>query len=312
MRYEDIVNTIAKQIAEVAEDYAPDKTVVVCPERIFVDDYLPIEEQFQTSMNMMPVGEDDPNQPPFHDKIFVVIKFGGGQKNMAISNSIITIQVLSENNDFMAARDILDGFTSEVNFKYVDVEDIDGNVLGGMVQAYFTPEVIASQEAVYTGFRALLSCRGFVRVPEPGYMFVTSIIVNSPDGEDWEIPFIDLRYNYTAQADPQAFAGYGGKTMALNRQTTEVITFSTYLQAGVDSEGQPYSNAAFSEYVLATRSEMNAKYRIRMKTNLVDADNQEFLIEDDYYVLSGISYAQELGDMSAWTLSFAKAKLTEE
>ena len=294
MSYESLINIIVKQIGKVAEKYAPDKDVVVCPERIFVDDYLPKEEQYVAVNGQLPsLDQDDPNEPPYADKVFVVVKLGSGQKNMAVSNSIVTIQVLSENNDFVAARDILDSFSSEYNFKYED----------GIVQAYFTPEVAASQESIYTGFRALLSIRGFVRVPEEGFAFADAMYVTVGEyGIRSRIPFMNYSYNYTAQPDPQAFAGTQGQTMALNRQSTETVSFSTYLQFG---QNAPYND--FSHAVLEARNHLNRKVRIEVRSNLDDVT-----LIDEWFVLSGIHYEQELGDMAPWLISFTRAKMIED
>jgi len=252
--------------------------------------------------------QDNPNDPPYKDKIFFVLKMGSGQANMAVSNSTVTIQVLSENNDFIDAHDILDAFVADVNFKYQDAEDVDGNVIGGMVQAYFTPEISMSQESVYTGFRSLMSIRGFVRLPSNGFAFAMAIEVTYGDGVTAKVPFFHYNYNYATQTDPQAFAGSNGSTMALNRQSTEVISFNTYMQIGSEDEAL----AGFYKAILGARKQMNAKFNVKVLSNVKDEHDEFIPLDDDWFVLCGINYEQELGDIAPWVLSFAKAKRAED
>ena len=295
MTYEETINVIVRQISEVAKEFAPDKTVVVCPERIFVDDYLPKEEQYVAHNHELPsLDADDPNEPPYYDKIFIVVKLGSGQKNMALSNSVATIQVLSENNDFLAARDILDAFTSKYNFQYEN----------GIVQAYFTPEISSSQESVYTGFRALMSVRGFVRIPTDGFAFVTKLYITVGDAEERQVlPFLNISYNYSAQPDPQAFAGYNGQALSLNRQSTEVVSFSTYLRFSDADPGM----RALSEAILNARNDMNKKFKI-IGASAIPSIN----LVEGWFVLASIHYDQDLGDMAPWVLGFARAKEVED
>ena len=300
MTYEQIYEVIAKQIKKIAEGVSEDYSFVICPERIFVDDY--VQQKAEAMESSDAILEDEPNETMFGKTIFIVIKLGGGQRNMAISNNDITIQVLSEENDFEVARQILNEFVGQYNFQYKD----------GMAQAYFNPEMSTSMDAIYTGFRALLSIRGFIRIPQEGFIFVTKVEIGFEDDDgneiEYEIPFINLHYNYSAQLDPQAFAGYSGKTMALARQSTQVVQFATYLIYKEGSEGLADANA-FSLAVMRAANHMNKKFRITMTTQngiTITGEN------DNYFVLNSLDYAQELADMSTWNLSFAMAKSAED
>lgn len=300
MTYEEIYATIAKQIKKIAEGVSEDYTFVICPERIFVDDY--VQQKAEALENADVVLEDEPNYTFFSHTIFIVVKLGGGQRNMAVSNNDISIHVLSEENDFEIARQILNEFVGEYNFKYKD----------GLAQAYFNPEMSTSMDAVYTGFRALLSIRGFIRIPQDGFIFVTEVGIGFEDDDgneiEYKVPFINLHYNYGAQLDPQAFAGYGGKTMALARQSTQVVQFATYLIYKEGDEGFADANA-FSLAVMRAANHMNKKFRITMTTqNGITITDPN----DNYFVLNALDYAQELADMSTWSLSFAMAKSAED
>ena len=331
---EQIVNAIQKDIQSVLTDiqnegeFYDDYTVIVCPERIFFDDYLPKEQEYYERNHELPEfqynpeGEPygiSPNESPYHNTVFVVVKMGTGQSNMAISNSNVTIEVLSEENDFMFAREILDRYVTKFNFKY------DSDI--GMVQAFFRPEMSTSQESIYAGFRALLSIRGFVRVIENGFIFVENIAI-SVVGDSGDnavlIPFMSLSYSHTAQPDPQAFAGFLGRTKALNRQSTQIVTFETYMQTGNED-----FNDLCREFILA-QTQINKKFHIRLLTNIPAPDDitdplseisstvgingesiSRVAVIDDYFVLTSLTYNQELGDMSTWAVSFTSALETE-
>lgn len=313
-----INDAISKEIGEIVErlDLPEDYTVVVCPERIFMDDYLPKENEYYLKRSEMPFDDyDSPNESPYRNHIFVVVKMGTGQRNEAVSESSVTLQVLSEQDDFLIARTILDQFIAEYNFKLT---------ADGFVQAYFNPEVIASQETVYTGFRALMTTRGFIRVPEPGVVFVTGVIISIDGGETYfRIPYMGLRYNHNAQPDPQAFAGTMGNTMTMNRQASQTISFDTYLTQS--SEKTPLD--AFSSKVFLADRHINAIFDIALVTNvdpedaydedsvmspIVDGEDTDLVvIGKGQYRLVSASYSQDLGDMSTWSLTFSRATREE-
>ena len=300
MTYEEIYATIAKQMKGIAEEVSEDYTFIICPERIFVEDYQ--QQKIEAMESNHAILEDEPNDTFFSHTIFIVIKLGGGQRNMAVSNNDITIQVLSEENDFEIARQILNEFVGQYNFQYKD----------GLAQAYFNPEMSTSMDAVYTGFRALLSIRGFIRIPQDGFIFITKMDISFDDDDgneiNYRIPFINLHYNYSAQVDPQAFAGFKGRTMALARQSTQVVQFATYLIYKEGDEAFADANA-FSLAIMRSSNHMNKKYRITMKTqNGITMTGPE----DNYFILNAFDYAQELADMSACNLSFAMAKSVED
>jgi hypothetical protein len=269
----EITNIIAKQIGEVAKTAATDYDVIVCPERIFMDDYLPEEERYLQTMGEMPsLDVDSPQELPYKNTIFVVIKMGSGQANMGVANYSCTLQVLSEADDFVAARQLLDSFIAEYNFEYID----------GIVQSYFTPDMGGSQESVYTGFRALMSCRGNIRVPEEGVAFITDVLVSLDGRYFFELPFLNVMYNHACQPDPQAFAGTKGRTMALNRQSTQTITFDAYLwNKGVydgtesDIKTTDWWLDLFSKNIIEAHSDMNKKFCLMVRTPFKDMSGLE-------------------------------------
>lgn len=267
----EITNIIAKQIGEVAKTAATDYDIIVCPERIFMDDYLPEEEKYLQTIGEMPsLDIDSPQELPYKNTIFVVIKMGSGQANMGVANYSCTLQVLSEADDFVAARQLLDSFIAEYNFEYID----------GIVQSYFTPDMGGSQESVYTGFRALMSCRGNIRVPEEGVAFITTVLASFDGYTFFPLPFLNVMYNHACQPDPQAFAGTMGRTMALNRQSTQTMTFDMYLwNKGAEKnsltitpsdilQAQDYLLDEFSKCVIKAHSDMNKKFRLIVRTSI--------------------------------------------
>ena len=323
----EITNIIAKQIGDIAEtlDISEDYKIIVCPERIFVDDYAPAEDEYIKHLDELgSLDYDNPNESPYAKTIFVVIKCGSGQRNMAVINTDATIRILSEENDFDVARTIMESFIATYNFKYLKEY--------GIVQAYFMPEMDASMEEVYTGFRCLLSSKGFIRVPEPGILFVQDVLV-SLDGEKYiRLPFTDFKYNHATQPDPQAFAGNKGNTMALNIQATQTVSFSTYLYVNSnydelndeelnDKELNDKELTAFSKAVIAAQSHINKKFNLVLRTNIEDdddgvqyfgSDDQKLIpLVDAWFILTDVSYAQDLGDLSPFSLSFTRA-LKEE
>lgn len=279
----EITNIISKQMGEVAKEAATDYDIIVCPERIFMDDYLPKAESYLQSMSEFPQDDSDsPQDLPFKNTIFVVIKLGSGQANMGVANYSCTLEVLSEEDDFTAARQLLDSYVAKYNFEYID----------GIMQSYFTPDMGGSQESVYTGFRALLSCRGNVRVPEEGAVFITDVLMSFDGKFFFEVPYISVMYNHSCQPDPQAFAGTRGRTMALNRQSTQTITFDMYLWRPhtETSSGLAYSVSShddwlgvMSEKIIEAHSSMNTKFRLMVRTPI--ADTRRKTVESKRYMV---------------------------
>ena len=46
MEYNKVITTISKQLGAIAKGITEDYDIVICPERIFADDYLPSIEQY--------------------------------------------------------------------------------------------------------------------------------------------------------------------------------------------------------------------------------------------------------------------------
>ena len=322
----EIASIISNKMQEIISDIPGDYKSVICPERIFNSDYAPKVEDFIKKSNSNYVGEyEAPLEMPYPKTLFLVFKLGQGQTNMAVTNMPISIQCLSEENDLQIAREILNRYVEEVNFKY----------LNGIVQTYFTPEVLSSSEEVYTGFRALYSQRGYIRVPEEGIAFVTNIYIENSNGEYFNLPFIHESDNYSAQPDAISFSGYDGRTMALNRQSTSTITINTYLwnytQEQIDSVGEEQQRLfeninSFCKKVLKANRNMNQKFKIALVTNIVlndediDSDTKYIIINSEkrllqsesWYVLYNRSHGQDWGNLEPYSLSFTEAKEQEE
>lgn len=300
---DEAFNRIAIQIGNVAKEINSDFTVVVCSERIFVDEYSKKQEEYLRRGESEPYG-GVPEEDPFNKHVFVVVKIGNGQRNFAIVNSSVTISVLSEANAFDFARKLMDNFVAQVNFEFRD----------GIVQTYFSPSVASSQEQMYAGFRSLLVTNGNIRIPEEGLCFVQDVLIDLGDGKGFfKLPFIDIGNNYSAQVDPIAFSGFGGRTMNLNRQSTSAITISTYLwHYGDGSQIDEFSMA-----VLKAKTNLNKKFRIVMRTNIEDDQAEEILGErrlvecDMWATLTGFFHRQSWGDITVYSLSFTEAKQEE-
>lgn len=308
-----ILTIIANQLAKIASDGFDDYKVIVCSERIFIDDYKPADDEYQTNMNDQDKDFiSEPIEMPYQKTLFFVIKLGAGDTNMAVTNSPVSIQCMSEENDFVVAQQILRDFVASVNFIYQDE----------VIQSYFTPEVVSSSQEVYTGFRALLNCRGFIRIPEKGVAFVTDICFKDSSGNWFKMPFINMNYGHHAQSDPMSFAGYNGATMALNRQSTQTFSISTYLWYFEDAEkgSQEAQLNEFSTSILEAMNDMNKKFRIMPRTNIkpstsvseqeVDGEYRLPLI-DAWFILADATYVQEWGNLSLWSFTFTRAKETE-
>lgn len=311
----EITNDIARQLGTVARQITEDYDIIICPERAFLDDYLPrVEEYYERQSETESLDSDSPADLPYQKTIFVVIKVGSGVRNMGISNSDVTIECLTEENDFEVTRAILDAFLEEYNFEFRD----------GMLQSYFNPEMGSSMDSVHTGFRAMYHCRGSVRIPVDGLVFVQDALVSfSPSGSEnaeWvQLPYLSLAYSSDATADPQAFSGQLGRTANLNKQTVQTISLTTYLfyDPSATSKNGTLMNG-FSLATIRSQMEMNKKFHLALRTNIADSSATEIkgerrlCIADDWFTLSNATYEQDLGDASPWSLVFSRALEREE
>lgn len=313
MEYSKVITTISKQLGEIAKGITEDYDIVICPERIFVDDYLPsIEQYYERNSELPSLDVETPEEIPYANTIFVVIKIGSGQRNMAVSETTITLQVMTEENDFVVTKKILDTFLAEYNFEFKD----------GIIQSYFNPEMVSSTDSVYSGFRAMYNCRGTLRIPEDNLLFVQDIMVGIPDGngitEMHKIPFISQSYDNQASTDPQPLSGYNGVTLNLNRQTTQTVTLNTYIfyfsDVGNDKE-KAWVNR-FAKAVLRSQKDMNRKFKIAIRTNIEGTEPEDeggkICLTNDWYTLVGTTYNQDWGDISTWALTFSRSKEREE
>lgn len=313
MEYSKVITTISKQLGAIAKGITEDYDIVICPERIFVDDYLPsIEQYYERNSELPSLDVETPEEIPYANTIFVVIKIGSGQRNMAVSETTITLQVMTEENDFEVTKKILDMFLAEYNFEYRD----------GIIQSYFNPEMVSSTDSVYSGFRAMYDCRGTLRIPEDNLMFVQDIMVGIPDEkgvtEMHKIPFISQSYDNQASTDPQPLSGYNGVTLNLNRQTTQTVSLNTYLfyfsDVGNDKE-KAWVNR-FAESILRSQRNMNRKFKIAIRTNIngesAEDEGGKVCLANDWFTLVGTTYNQDWGDISTWALTFSRSKEREE
>ena len=313
----EVLQIIANQLQETIakfDDEKSDYRWIICTERIFLDDYKPKVDDYIARLNLvtqdgsydldsMPEGYENPSQMPYQHTIFAILDMGQGQVNFAVWNCPVSIRIISEENTFDMAREIMTEFMSKVNFEYKD----------GIIQSYFTPEVTDSMSEMYAGFRGLMSCSGFVRVPEPNILFATKVMVDlNGDGNWTDFPFISITLDHSGQPDAQAFSGYYGATMSLNRMTTQALSVSTYLWQGTGNE----TLDGFSKAVLNAMNDMNRKFHLAVLSN-IESDDENAInglmpIMEAHFVLIGAQSAQEWGDLSVWSLSFARAKDKEE
>lgn len=313
MEYSKVITTISKQLGAIAKGITEDYDIVICPERIFVDDYLPsIEQYYERNSELPSLDVETPEEMPYANTIFVVIKVGSGQRNMAVSETTITLQVMTEENDFEVTKKILDMFLAEYNFEYRD----------GIIQSYFNPDMVSSTDSVYSGFRAMYNCHGTLRIPEDNLMFVQDIMVGIPDEkgvtEMHKIPFISQSYDNQASTDPQPLSGYNGVTLNLNRQTTQTVSLNTYLfyfsDVGNDKE-KAWVNR-FAESILRSQRNMNRKFKIAIRTNIngdkAEDEGGKVCLANDWFTLVGTTYNQDWGDISTWALTFSRSKEREE
>lgn len=320
---EIISNAIANAAQEVSQSECPDVNIdeyhiVVCTERVFVDDYEKpkpadlLRENFDYEGNI-----EDPIDMPYQKTIFIVLKFGQGQINQAVLNVPVRIQCLSEQNDFAVASAVLRVFCNKYNFEYTD----------GLTMSFYTPDVASSTQEMYEGYRSLLSCSGTVKVPETGVAYVTEVWSYDAVENKWfKIPFITMNGSWSAQGDPQSYAGRNGRTMNINRQSSSTLSFSCYMwNVGDDCLTR------FTKSILFAKYHMNQRFKLYFKTNLVVYKNEEMfdedlynrikdaqenLSEDSYYMpysegtfsLVSVSYGQTWGDINTVSLSFTEAE----
>ena len=334
----DIMDIVGDAISQSVQDLGDlgDYEVVVMPERIFNDDYRRADRSdLLRDNNQYGIPEyTEPVDVPGQKKIFIVVKFGQGQINKAVLTLPVSIQCLSEQDDYMAASRILRKFCNDFNFEYYE----------GIVMSFYTPEMISSAEEVYSGYRALMACKGSVKVPDDGLVFVTEVwSVATIDNEDkwFKIPFINTMDNWNAQTDPQAFSGFQGRTMNMNRQGTETVSFSSYLwnytndqvSAGGDNAELMKCLNNFSRKVLSAPRNINTRFRLYFKTNLtvsygddgwdsslwneikntplaIDQDSRTYSMPsyEGYFTLVSRGYSQPWGDINAWSLTFAESR----
>lgn len=349
-----ISDAIADAAKDVSTDIVPDiddYNLVVCTERVFIDDYAKAKDENLIRPNYDneddnlegPRETHDPLDVPYQHTIFVVLKMGQGQINKAVLNMPISIQCLSEQNDFEVAGAILREFCNKYNFEYTD----------GLVMSFYTPEMISAAEEVYDGFRALFASRGTVKVPDDGVVMTTEVwsYDDTEDNEGWfKLPFLTIQDSWTPQTDPQSFAGYHGRTMNENRQSTTTESVDGYLwnytsamieKVGKDTEeGKMMRHLNyFTQKVLYAKNHMNVRFRLYFKTN-VEVISGDFGYEDEiaaylestnapvekngktgirtkngyymadaegWFTLAGRTYSQAWGDVSSRSMTFTEA-----
>ncbi len=314
----DAIVASAQEVTAEECENIDDYNIIVCTERVFVDDYKKEADPADMYRQNMDI-DGDVNEPvdmPYQKTIIIVLKFGQGQVNQAILNMPVRIQCLSEQNDFAAASAILRAFCNKYNFEFTD----------GIVMSFYTPEVASAAQEMYEGYRSLLSCSGSVKVPEEGIAFVTEIYSYDSDSKVWfKIPFITVNDSWSAQGDPQSYAGRNGRTMNINRQSTSTMTFSCYMWTKSNNEYL----AKFTKNILAAKLHMNKRFRLYFKTNVLVSKGEENYDEDLYnklktidnltdayympeaegtFALISSSYGQTWGDINTRSLSFTEAE----
>ena len=309
----EITNIIAQGIAKTVSGMKEynDYNIIISTERIFLDDYAPTVENYIKTLNSIDPeqqGYEKPIEMPYQHTIFFIVKIGSGQVNFAIWNTPITIQCLSEENDFKAAEAIMKKYIQTVNFEY----------LNGIIQSYFVPEIQNEMSEVYSGFRALLSAKGYLRVPEDGVVFAQDIYVYSDDETPvpFKLPFLSIDFNHSSSPDPQAFSGQKGSTMSLNRTTTQSISITCYLFNYPNAEegtAEKYLSV-FSNNVIQSMNNMNRKFHMVVRSNIENPEEHDdnlsdyVPIFDFWYILTNAHLAQDWGDPNAWNITFTRAR----
>ena len=329
----EITEIISNAIADAAQEVPSDEcenideyNIRVCTERVFIDDYEKANGGDLLRPNQDYDGDmHDPLDTPYQNTIFIILKFGQGQVNQAILNMPVRIQCVSEQNDFAVASAVLRQFCNKYNFEYTD----------GLVMSFYTPEVTASAQEMYEGYRSLISCSGTVKVPEDGLAFVTEIwSYDSSESKWFRIPFITMNESWSAQGDPQSYAGMNGRTMNLNRQSTSTMTFSCYMwnfndaQIAADATRTNACLTKFTKNVLSAKYSMNRRFKLYFKTNVLvskgdaayDSTFYEKLkdidhMDESYYLpcaegtftMVSSSYGQSWGDINTRSLSFTES-----
>lgn len=330
----EVTEIISNAIAQVAQELPSDECedideyhIVVCTERVFIDDYEKPDADDLNRANLDYEGDvTDPIDTPYQKTIYIILKFGQGQVNQAILNMPVRIQCVSEQNDFKVASAVLRAFCNKYNFEYTN----------GIVMSFYTPEIVSSAQEMYEGYRALISCSGSVKVPEDGLSFVTEVWSYDTQTSMWfKIPFITINDSWSAQGDPQSYAGRNGRTMNINRQSTTTMTFSCYMwnftkdQIEADTSGINGCLTRFTRNVLLAKTHMNKRFKLYFKTNVKITKNDDGFdedlynkiktidnLEDAYYMpdtegtftLVSSSYGQSWGDINTRSLSFTEAE----
>lgn len=334
MTLEETTQAIAECIKDAAENVKgfEQYRLVICSERVFINDYKPADDDYATRRAAADRYEqNNPADVPFRNTVFIVVKMGSGQRNMAVTNLPCTLEVMSEENYLDFARDVIMEYLAEYNFEFSH----------GVVASFMTPSVSDSAAGVYSGFRAIMSCSGSVKVADPGVSFVTQIWARG--SSSWfRIPFISFTDSWSAQPDPMAMAGTGGRTMALNRQSTATQSIVTYLwhygsedfialdEAIENADGKAKAKLqrmktewnelnAFSLAVLSTKvsgGTMNRKYRLYFKTNIPVYRKQEVTTmkgtSPDTETTSSVETALPLGSTLASGVSETALRLNGE
>ena len=270
-----------------------------------------------------PNEQESPKDLTKANTIYIVIKLGNGQCNMAVTNFTCELQAISEDGTFDIAQGILRQLIEDVNFEYKN----------GIIQAFFEPDVAQENVGVFSGVRAVLACRGNIIVPEsdPALSLITNVLMSFDNGTTWaELPFIHVSYHWQTAEDPQAFppatlgqninlatgvVDHGGWASSKNKQSVLVLGFTTYLfdfrnevtgydcatkAAGWKTKG--WMKISHELFAIQSGNDINSKIRIRLKTPL--ADNAYFV--DCYFNMTLFSFDQPWGNVAPIMLSFSK------
>lgn len=287
----DIVNIIKLKIIDVATQYSQEvgKAFVceILPERDFIE---------KTENDRDPYEEDTIFEVVDKDKIYFVVKFGRGEYNFALSSIPMSIEVVSEENSMSGAQEILRRFVSSVNYIYEN----------GIIQTYFLPSVISPVNQIRSGYRALIELQGKVYDFENLTSAITKVEMGDSSSSLSNIPFINIKYNWSAQPNPQAFADSNGATKNLNRQYTRTIVLTTYLWNDA-SYGNPnpqeVAEKDFSEKIkTSTSTDMNKRYYIKLSSN----SGSSFV--EGYFILVSFNYDQNYGMPNVGTMTFTEAE----
>lgn len=216
----------------------------------------------------------------YQKTIYIVVKFGVTTVNYHQSILPITITALSEQNGVNICKNLFLEFVDKFNGMVTDGFEIK--------QFFSTPSIAHNFEAVYDGYRSVISVSGSLLISEDANPF--ELYYLSSDGEYKQIPALSLSFANDIQLDTQVF--YGNN----NFPNSVGLTASLVIKGG----GYLISNEIFDKMIrVATKREnINTDFRLKLKFKNSDLDFE------DTFKLGGCSGASPYADLPTIDFTF--------